>query len=141
MKFSLKKLLSPKDSSDSATGRKKFSKKRMRIVAFVLVAIIAALGFFSYRAFWSGDKSKGGEITAIASIGTVSSVIEGSGTISALQQYEITSLKKGEVVADYFEEGDIVNEGDVLYLMDDTDGYDAIDNASSSVKRAQRNYT
>ena len=141
MKISLKKLLSPKDSSDSATGRKKLSKKRMRIVAAVLVAIIAALGFFAYRAFWSGDKSKGGEITAIASIGTVSSVIEGSGTISALQQYEITSLKKGEVVADYFEEGDIVNEGDVLYLMDDTDGYDAIDNASSSVKRAQRNYT
>lgn len=141
MKFSFKKLLSRNNTPDSATNNtKRFSKKRLRILALVLVVAIAALSFFGYRAFWSGNKGNKSEITAVASVGTVSSVIEGSGTISALQQYEITSLKKGEVVADYFEEGDIVNEGDVLYVMDDTDGYDAIDNASSSVKRAQRSY-
>ena len=114
--------------------------QKKKIISFALIIAILTASFFAYRAIWGDDKSAKAHTTAVASIGSVSQIIEGSGTISALSQYEITSLKKGEVVADYFEEGDIVNEDDILYLMDNSDGYDAIDNAKSSLNKAQRTY-
>ncbi len=117
----------------------KLSKKQIRTIAIVLVFVIVASCFLAGKLLGKGTE-KAKEIIAQASLGSVEQVIEGSGTISALSQYEITSLKKGEILEDFFEEGDIVQKDDVLYLMDDTDGYDAIDNASSSLSRAQRSY-
>jgi len=108
-------------------------KKRIRAIAVILAAVIAVGGFLGYNFVFKKDADKGGPITAVASVGTVSSVIEGSGTIEALQQYEITSLKKGEVIADFFEEGDVVSEGDVLYQMDNEEGHNVIDNSSDNV--------
>ncbi len=117
----------------------RFSKKQ-KIIAIVLAVVIVAGSVFGSIALFGGKEEAKGEITALAQIGSVSSVIEGSGTIEALQQYDITSLIKGEVVADYFEEGDTVQKDDILYRMDDEDGYDAIDNALSSVNKARRSY-
>ena len=125
-------------SSQKKDIKKWFSKKK--IIALALVIAILSGGIFASRAIWGEEKEAKAQTTAIASVGTVSQIIEGSGTISALSQYEITSLKKGEVIADYFEEGDVVSEDDILYLMDNSDGYDAIDNTRSSVNKAQRTY-
>ena len=118
----------------------RFSKKQ-KIIAIVLAVAIVAGSVFGSIALFGGKEEGKGEVTAFAQMGSVSSVIEGSGTIEALQQYEITSLIKGEVVADYFEEGDQVEKDDILYEMDNEAGYEAIDNASSGVKKARRNYT
>lgn len=117
----------------------RFSKKQ-KILAIVLAVAIIAGSIYGGFAIFGGKEEAKGEITAFARVGSVSSVIEGSGTIEALEQYEITSLIKGEVVADYFEEGDHVEKDAVLYEMDNEAGYEAIDNATSNVKRAQRSY-
>ncbi len=130
---------SPSDSANNEKKRLKLSGRHIKIIAVVLVIAIVAGCFAGYRMFFKNENKSGGEITALAQIGTVSSVIEGSGTLQALQQYEITSLKKGEVVADYFEEGDTVSKDDILYRMDDKDGYDAIENTRDSVESQQSN--
>ena len=117
----------------------RFSKKQ-KILAIILALAIIAGSVYGGIAIFGGKEEGKGEVTAFAKMGSVSSVIEGSGTIEALQQYEITSLIKGEVVADYFEEGDHVEKDDILYEMDNEAGYEAIDNATSNVKRAQRSY-
>ncbi len=142
MEFLTKKKEKSNEETNSSFKEGKFKKllaKKKTISAVLIIAILTA-SFFAYRAIWGDDKSAKAHTTAVASMGSVSQIIEGSGTISALSQYEITSLKKGEVIADYFEEGDVVNEDDILYLMDNSDGYDAIDNAKSSLNKAQRTY-
>ena len=143
---SLKKLFKKKND-DTSSGKpnriKKFVSKlskKQRILAAVLAVAIVFGSVFAWKSIFGKDENTKGEITALAQIGNVSSVIEGSGTIEALQQYDITSLIKGEVVADYFEEGDIVEKDAVLYRMDDETGHEAVDNALSSVNRARRSY-
>ena len=140
MKFTLKKKETSEKAGVQASKKRKITKKQLRIISVTLIAIIVAGSFFAYKSIFSGKENSKGEITALAQMGSVSSVIEGSGTLEALQQYDITSLIKGEVIEDFFDEGDIVNEGDILYHMDDEDGHEAIDNARSSVTKAQRTY-
>lgn len=144
MKIDVKSIF--KKSKEKVAGKlppkfwTRFSKKQ-KILSIVLVVCIIAGSIYGGAKLFGGKEEKKGEITAFAQMGSVSSVIEGSGTIEALQQYEITSLIKGEVVADYFDEGDHVEKDDILYEMDNEAGYEAIDNALSSVKRAQRSYS
>lgn len=128
------------NSAETIKTKKKFTKKQLRVISIILVVVITIGCFFSYKVFFGKENNAKAAITAVASRGNVSSVIEGSGTLEALQQYEITSLIKGEVVADYFEEGDMVEKDDVLYQMDDEAGMESIDNARSSLKKAQRSY-
>ncbi len=129
------------EKTSAAVGfKKKLSKRWIKLVAIVLAVAVGGACFYQYKFGSSSDKTQKGEITALAQRGRVSSVIEGSGTIEALQQYEITSLAKGEIKADYFEEGDMVEKDAILYRMDDEAGYDAIDNAKSSLSKAQRTY-
>ncbi len=142
MEFLTKKKETSNEEVNSSFKEGKFKKllTKKKIISLALAIAILTGSFVAYRAIWGEEKSAKAQTTAVASMGSVSQIIEGSGTISALSQYEITSLKKGEVVADYFEEGDIVSEDDILYLMDNSDGYDAIDNAKSSLNKAQRTY-
>lgn len=143
---SLKNLFKKKNDDISSAKPNRVKKfvsrlsKKQRILAAVLAVAIVFGSVFAWKSIFGKDENTKGEITALAQIGNVSSVIEGSGTIEALQQYDITSLIKGEVVADYFEEGDIVEKDAVLYRMDDETGHEAVDNALSSVNRARRSY-
>ncbi len=130
-----------KTNPQSPVQSKKLSfKKWLKPIALILVIAVAGGAFYTYKFGSKSDKGGNGQITALAERGSVSSVIEGSGTIEALQQYEISSLAKGEVKADYFEEGDTVEKDAILYRMDDEAGYDAIDNAESNLSKAERTY-
>jgi len=142
MKLYAKKKETSNEISDASPKEKKDKKKlsKKKIISSLLIVTILAGSFFAYKAIWGEEKEVKAHTTAIASIGSVAQIIEGSGTISALSQYEITSMKKGEVVEDYFEEGDIVEKDAALYLMDNSDGHDAIDNARNSLSKAQRTY-
>ena len=99
--------------------KKKLSKKKIIIISTILVVCIIA-GIFAAK----GVKRGGEETvirTAVAKKGNVSVVISGTGTVEANEQYEITSLVKGEIIADYFEEGDIVEKDALLYSIDTKD--------------------
>ena len=60
----------------------------------------------------------GKQNTAEVTKGDLISSLSSSGTISAKDTYEITSLVEGEVVEANFEEGDQVEKGQVLYRID-----------------------
>lgn len=47
--------------------------------------------------------------------------VEGRGTIEAVSHYDITSLVDGDILEDYFEEGQMVEKGDLLYLISHTE--------------------
>lgn len=114
-----------------------FTKKRV-IIGIILVVVIALVVTF----FANMGKGKGGIAVAAYSEATVArgditKTIEASGTIEPLDRYEITSLAKGEILSSPFEEGDMVNEGDLLYQIDDEDAQLNIEKTQNSIERAQ----
>lgn len=73
--------------------------------------------------------------------GDVVKSIEGYGNIEAVEKYEITSLVNGDVLQDYFEEGQMVNKGDLLYLLDSTDLDFNIKKAEAELEKAKNTYS
>lgn len=117
-------------------GKNKKKKKKRAILACVLIAVLVLGSFFGYRHF-AGGKTASSLQTATAKIASVSNVIEGSGTIEAINQYEITALVTGEILADYFEEGQMLNEGDLMYRIDSTEMENSIQKAKQSLEKSQ----
>lgn len=117
---------------------KNMSKKQKRITALVLVAAILV----SVAAFKkiSGGKPKTSLLEGEAEIGNVQTYISGTATVEANAQYDVTSLVKGEVMEDCFEEGQEVSKGDVLYKIDTTDAQNSVDRARLSLEKSQNSY-
>ncbi len=129
-----KKIVSQKKDEFTKLPKK---KKIIIITAIVLVIVILA-GMIVKGA---GKKQGNDEIaTATATMGNVSVIISGTGTVEANDQYDITSLVKGEIIADYFEEGDIVEKDALLYKIDTKDMENSISKSQISLDNATNNY-
>ena len=63
-----------------------------------------------------------------------------SGTIMAANTYEVKPLVRGTVLTADFEEGDVVEAGDVLYTIDSSDAANSVERAQISANQAERNY-
>ncbi len=59
------------------------------------------------------------------------------GTIESDNQINVIPKVAGDVTATYFEEGDHVNAGDVLFTIDDTNAQISMDQAQASLESAQ----
>ncbi len=117
------------------------SKKWMVFVAILLViAIVFGIGFSVFRK----GRAKGamGQMTNEATVSrqNIVSSITGSSVVMPKDQYSITSLVSGDVLSANFEQGDIVNEGDVLYQIDSSDAESSIESANIAVERSNNNY-
>jgi HlyD family secretion protein len=77
--------------------------------------------------------------TASAEVRDIQNVLSSSGTIAPLNTYEVTTLVEGEIIAADFEEGDTVEEGQVLYQVATENLDSEIDTAQTSVDRAEKN--
>ena len=71
---------------------------------------------------------------------TIQHTVTGSGSIEPNDQYEITPLVKGEILSAHFEEGDMVEKGDVMYVIDSSDQESTMKRAQNSLKQAQSSY-
>ncbi len=66
--------------------------------------------------------------------------INATGTVSPAESYQLTSLVSGEVLEAPFEEGQIVEEGDLLYVIDSADVESNLERAERAYQRAQDSY-
>ncbi len=71
---------------------------------------------------------------------SITNVFSDSGTITAANTYEVKALVRGKVLTSNFEEGDVVQAGDVLYTIDSSDAANSVERAQLSLNQAQRNY-
>ncbi len=130
--------LRKKEEKEAKKRRKRLRKKRKWPIFLIIAALIAG-GYFAYKKM-SGNKEVGPKVnTAKAAYGNVIKTIEGEGTI-APEQYQATSLVKGEIVACYIEEGDYVEKDQILYEIDSGDVENSIARAQNTLKSAQNNY-
>ena len=65
---------------------------------------------------------------------TITNVLSSSGMLEPADAYTASTLVSGEVLSDTFEEGDMVEEGQLLYTLDSS-------NAATSQTQAQNSYT
>lgn len=135
-------------NAGKASGKKgkqlsgKNRKKRVLLIA-AGVAVLAGGGLFwhSHSAKAKMASAKTGEQkTAIATVGTLTSELTSSGTISPKDTYTITSLVQGTVLTADFEEGDQVTEGQVLYQIDASSVESDLKSSENSLARANKSY-
>ena len=112
-------------------------KKRLLIVGLVLIAAVLL--------FVAVSKKKAAEAAAQAQVARtgvvtrqdIQSTLSASGTISPKDTYSITSMADGEVIEADFEEGDQVEEGQVLYRIDASSMESELKMANNTLERAQ----
>lgn len=111
--------------------------------AAVAILVVVAIGAGIVSAIKNNNAK---ETMSIVSVDTtvekrdITSSVTGSAVVSPKDQYSITALVSGDVLSANFEQGDIVNEGDVLYEIDASDAQTSIENADISYQRSQIDY-
>ncbi|MBQ8392081.1 MAG: HlyD family efflux transporter periplasmic adaptor subunit [Clostridia bacterium] len=117
---------------------KTLNKGAKRAVCLVLAVLVALAGFGIWK--WRGAseatvaKASG---TSIVRRGNLTNSITGSGTVEPIEQREIVPEVNGKIIESFFNEGDSVNEGDVLYRFEMTAAENAIESAMNNVEKAQ----
>mgnify|MGYP002535979681 FL=1 len=120
--------------------RKKRKGKSGRIVIVFIVVLAALLGgFFLYKKKTSSQKSQGDQSVSTATVKRtdISSELTASSSLSPKDTYEVTSLVEGEVIEANFEEGDVVEKGQVLYRIDASSMDSDLSSAQTSLQRAK----
>lgn len=133
---------SPEDTppkSGSSPWKKRLLRKRVLIPA---VACVVALSL-GIHFFGGGQTALAADLTyttAAVERRDITSEITGSGSLEAANSYSVTSLVDGAILADYFEEGDQVDEDTVLYDIDSSDMASSLEQSEISLSQAQRSY-
>ncbi len=119
----------------------KSKKKKIKLIVFIFLALAAiiASALFMKKIFSNEDTEL---IITPYSVerGDITTVISSTGTIEPIEQYDISSIARGDVVADYITVGQQVNEGDLLYEVDSTEAQNDIEKARISLQKQQLSY-
>ena len=121
------------------TGAGAFAKKTWKwLVPLVVVAAAGAVFLIG-----GGNKAASRDVTYAETTPTrqdVSNSLSGTGTLNPANTYTVKSLVDGKILTGGFEEGDKVEEGDVLYTIDSSDASTNLEKASIALQQAQRSY-
>ncbi|WP_213995830.1 efflux RND transporter periplasmic adaptor subunit [Tepidanaerobacter syntrophicus] len=115
------------------------SKKVMKIA--IICVVVAALIFAGY--LWKQKSSSKGTAsaqklsTAKVTKGNLEVVLKDSGTLEPMEQETINLKVDGTVKKVYFNEGDMVKEGDLLYELSNEDLAISLQKAELSLKQQQ----
>ena len=115
-------------------------KKRRWITVLIVLAVIAALvGWFVVRPMLAATQMANSLMYTPAVVGyqDITVAVSGSAAIQPVDSYKVTALVKGEILDAPFEEGDAVQEGDLLYQIDAGDVENSIERSELSVEQSR----
>ncbi|MBN7774528.1 efflux RND transporter periplasmic adaptor subunit [Clostridium aminobutyricum] len=113
-------------------------KKRTAYVALALAVIVPAAYALNTFAF---SKESGFNYTEYTvKKGNVEDTISGTGTVTPIKQYTVRCLVEGDVLSDTFEEGDTVQKGDMLYVVDAEEMENSLQKANIALEKQQMSY-
>ncbi len=130
----------PDHAPEAAPDKKRKKPKRLRRIVAVVVLLCMAGGAGVF--YWKGKNTDAAQTYTDETVARrdIQSVLTGTGTLAPLDQYNVTTLVKGEVLSCTFEEGDVVQKGDLLYTIDSSDVQDSIDRSRISVQQSELSY-
>lgn len=105
----------------AATQKKRRRKKIIKriVILIIVLAVVAAAAFGVYKLFFEPEP-KPEDITATSYRGAFSSTISGWGQVKASRSASVSIQARGELLELYVSDGDTVNEGDPIFVIDDT---------------------
>lgn len=124
-----------------ATHEQKQKRRKLirRCITLVVVAAIAAGGWYLLKKFvFKDDADTVGEpMTQMVSRGSIQSTVTGMGNARAKNSAVITPDAGYTVLELFVNEGDTVEEGQLLYNLDDSAAQEAVQSAQANVLKAQ----
>ena len=127
------------ETAEAKSGASAFAKKNWKWLVPVVVAAAAGAVFL----IGGGNKAASRDVTYAETTPTrqdVSNSLSGTGTLNPANTYTVKSMVDGKILTGGFEEGDKVEEGDVLYTIDSSDASTNLEKASIALQQAQRSY-
>ena len=127
------------ETAEAKSGVSAFAKKNWKWLVPVVVVAAAGAVFL----IGGGNKAASGDVTYAETTPIrqdVSNSLSGTGTLNPANTYTVKSLVDGKILTGGFEEGDKVEEGDVLYTIDSSDASTNLEKASIALQQAQRSY-
>lgn len=116
-----------------AVNKKNRKKPKKWIVVLAVVLVLAVAASVVLRKKAPVPSMEDLYTTSEVAVRDITNALTGSGTLQPADSYTVTTLVSGEILSDHFEEGDWVEEDQLLYVIDSSD-------ASSTQTQAQRNY-
>ncbi|MBP1736562.1 MAG: efflux transporter, family, subunit [Oscillospiraceae bacterium] len=132
----LPEAVSPPLPPNKKRGRTKRLKKLIPVAVVVLAAAAAAVLLWKF-VFTDQTQAVGDPTLDTASISSISTTVEGSGSAKANTSSTITLTAAGTVTDVYVTEGQQVMAGDPLYSISSPTAEDAVTDANAAVKTAQ----
>lgn len=124
---------------DKKKKKKKGGKKKFfAVLAVILVVLLLAFMFMPKKQTGAGNVPT--YIESAVQRRTIQTTLSSSGTLQPADSYNVTATVSGDILECTFEEGDTVNEDDVLYVIDSTDMENTIERAQISYDKVLRNY-
>ena len=112
--------------------KKKVGRIIKRIIGFIILfAVIGAIGYYVYSLFKEEEVPKQALFERVYR-GSIQSLVTGSGMTKAQESASVTLTAGGEVLEVYVTEGDWVNKGDPLYLIDSKEAIEAVNLAEEA---------
>ena len=119
----------------------KKGKKWKRVVA-LLVVVALAVWWFMLRPLGSISQTleAGMYRTEAAQVRDLTVSVDGSGTVTPIESYDVRALVTGEILEAPFEVGDRIEKGDLLYRLDAGEAETSLQQAQLSLRQAQLSY-
>ena len=122
------------------TGAGAFAKKNWKWLVPVVCVVIAGGVFLLKPKNASTTAVDPSYLEASPEVRDVSNTLSGTGTLNPANTYTVKSLVEGKVLTGEFEEGDVLDEGTVLYTLDSSDASTNFEKAEIAMQQAQRSY-
>ena len=120
-------------------GKLKALKSKWWIIALVVVAVIAVVVFRQNSGASTAQTGTVAFVKATVMRRDMKVTLTGTGSVTPNDSYLLTSRVKGDILEAPFEEGQVVEKGDLLYLIDAGDIENSIRQAEDSVRSAEDN--
>lgn len=121
-------------------NRKKRKKLLKSLVIVIIVLAIAGLAFSRYLKIKEAEKQAGSLNTYTVSRRDIEEVLSATGTLMPADEYTVSASVRGDILSAPFEEGDDVQEGDILYVVDSSDMDSSLHSRQVSLKNARKKY-
>ena len=128
------------EAAAAGKGPVPFLKKNWKWLVPVLCVAVAG-GVFLLRPQQAKPASVDASYTETApERRDVTNTLSGTGTLNPANTYTVKSLVEGKVLTGTIEEGDIVEESNVLYTIDSSDASTNFEKAEIAMQQAHRSY-
>lgn len=119
--------------------KKKRKKGKKILITLIVILIAASAGYWFWSTRQKETSAAEADVVQTASVTrmNISSELTASSSLSPKDTYEVTSLVEGEVLEALFEEGNVVEKGQILYRIDASSMDSDLSSAETTLKRAQ----